>query len=296
MLLKELLQSYQLRVENHLNIWLPSENTLPQKLHAAMRYSSLDGGKRIRPALVYATGHALGVALEKLDGPACAIELIHAYSLVHDDLPAMDDDALRRGKPTCHIAYDEATAILTGDALQTLAFYILANDKHMVADASLRLRMVAVLAQNSGSIGMVGGQAIDLYAVGKELNLSELKNMHLCKTGALIRASILLGALSFPDINDNTLEILTTYGNSVGLAFQIQDDILDIESDTATLGKAQGADVARNKPTYPALMGMDAAKKLASELHNQALEALQGISGDTQALKWLANYIIARKS
>ena len=294
--LKELLQSYQSRIENYLDQCLPAEDTKPQKLHAAMRYSSLDGGKRIRPALVYATGSALGVPLEQLDGPACSIELIHAYSLVHDDLPAMDDDELRRGKPTCHIAYDEATAILTGDGLQTLAFYILAKDTNMVKNDSLRLRMVEVLAQCSGSIGMVGGQAIDLYAVGKELSLDELKNMHLCKTGALIRASILLGALSSPNIDDNTLEKLTTYGNCVGLAFQIQDDILDIESDTETLGKMQGADMARNKPTYPALMGMDAAKQLASDLHQQALDVLQSINGNTDALKWLANYIIARKN
>lgn len=291
-----MLRSYQSRVEKHLKYWLPSQDTIPQRLHAAMRYSSLDGGKRIRPALVYATGNALGVALEQLDGPACAIELIHAYSLVHDDLPAMDNDALRRGKPTCHIAYDEATAILTGDALQTLAFYILANDTHMVENQSLRMRMVGVLAQNSGSIGMVGGQAIDLDAVGKEINLDELKNMHLCKTGALIKASILMGALSFPQIDDNTLKILTAYADSVGLAFQIQDDILDIESDTATLGKTQGADMARNKPTYPALMGMVAAKQLASDLHSRALNALQSIEGNTETLKWLANYIIARKN
>lgn len=293
---KELLQSYQSRLEKHLHYWLPSHDINPQRLHTAMRYSSLGGGKRIRPALVYATGSALGVALKQLDGPACAIELIHAYSLVHDDLPAMDDDALRRGKPTCHIAYDEATAILTGDALQTLAFFILSNDTHMIEDHSLRLRMVGVLAENSGSLGMVGGQAIDLDAVGKEIKLDELKNMHLCKTGALIKASILLGALSFPQIDDNTLEILTTYADSVGLAFQIQDDILDIESDTATLGKTQGADMARNKPTYPALMGMAAAKQLASDLHHQALNALQHIEGNTETLKWLANYIIARKN
>jgi len=294
--LTELLESYQLRVENYLDQCLPSKDTKPSKLHAAMRYSSLDGGKRIRPALVYATGSALGVPLEQLDGPACAIELIHAYSLVHDDLPAMDDDELRRGKPTCHIAYDEATAILTGDALQTLAFYILANDTSMVENKGSRLRMVETLAQNSGSIGMVGGQAIDLYAVGKELSLEELKIMHLCKTGALIRASILLGALSDPDIDDETLETLTTYGDCVGLAFQIQDDILDIESDTATLGKMQGADMARNKPTYPAIMGMNAAKQLASDLHHQALDVLNSINGNTDALKWLANYIIARKN
>jgi farnesyl diphosphate synthase len=261
-----------------------------------MRYATLDGGKRVRPALVYLTGQALDVAPAALDGPACALELVHVYSLIHDDLPAMDDDALRRGKPTCHIQYDEATAILAGDAMQALAFYILAHDPNMVDNARLRLKMVETLAQASGSRGMAGGQAIDLAAVGKEVNLAELENMHIHKTGALIRASVKLAALSSPEIAPESLEKLDQYAKCVGLAFQIHDDILDVEGDTEILGKAQGADSARNKPTYPALLGMNEAKQRAKDLHQEAVDCLSNLGEKAEPLREISEYIISRQN
>jgi farnesyl diphosphate synthase len=259
-----------------------------------MRYAVLNGGKRIRPVLVYAAGQALGIPAEQLDGPSCAVELIHAYSLVHDDLPSMDNDELRRGNPTCHIAFDEATAMLAGDALQSLAFYILTHDPNMVSNARLRLKMVEILADASGSRGMAGGQAIDLAYVGRELNLIELENMHIHKTGALIRAAVQLGALSNSDLDTAVLDKLDHYGKCIGLAFQIQDDILDVESDTQTLGKTQGADVARNKPTYPAIVGIKRAKEMATELVEQSLESLQKFSHLADPLRWIAQYVIDR--
>ncbi len=293
--LQAFLQTHQLRVSSQLDHWLPQADILPQRLHAAMRYAVLNGGKRIRPVLVYAAGQALGVPMEQLDGPACAVELIHAYSLVHDDLPSMDNDDLRRGKPTCHIAFDEATAILAGDALQTLAFYILSHHPQMVADAQVRLKMVKILADASGSGGMAGGQAIDLSYIGRELNLVELENMHIHKTGALIRASVQLGALGNGDIALDVLDKLDHYGKCIGLAFQIQDDILDVESDTATLGKTQGADMARNKPTYPAIVGLKRAKDMAAELVDEALLSLQAFDHRADPLRWIARYIVARQ-
>ncbi|MGD8938690.1 MAG: polyprenyl synthetase family protein, partial [Gammaproteobacteria bacterium] len=229
-----------------------------------------------------------------LDGPACAVELIHAYSLVHDDLPSMDNDELRRGIPTCHIAFDEATAMLAGDALQSLAFYILTHDPNMVSNARLRLEMVETLAYASGSRGMAGGQAIDLAYVGRELNLIELENMHIHKTGALIRAAVQLGALSNCDLDPAVLDKLDHYGKCIGLAFQIQDDILDVESDTQTLGKTQGADLARNKPTYPAIVGIKRAKVMAAELVEQSLESLQTFNHLADPLRWIAQYVIDR--
>jgi farnesyl diphosphate synthase len=289
------LQIHQQRVSSALDHWLPQSDTLPERLHEAMRYAVLNGGKRIRPVLVYAAGQAQGVAAELLDGPACAVELIHAYSLVHDDLPSMDNDELRRGKPTCHIAFDEATAVLAGDALQSLAFYILTHDPNMVSNAQLRLKMVEILADASGSRGMAGGQAIDLAYVGRELNLIELENMHIHKTGALIRAAVQMGALSNSDLDPAVLDKLDRYGKCIGLAFQIQDDILDVESDTQTLGKTQGADVARNKPTYPAIMGIKRAKEMAAELVDQSLESLQKFNHLADPLRWIAQYIIARQ-
>jgi len=291
-----LLTTYQARTEKALDQWLPEARITPTRLHEAMRYSTLDGGKRVRPALVYLTGQAMGVAPSMLDGPASAVELIHAYSLIHDDLPAMDDDELRRGKPTCHIQFDEATAILAGDALQSLAFYILAHDPAMVDNDNLRLQMIETLAQASGSRGMAGGQAIDLAAVGKQVNVAELENMHIHKTGALIRASVRLGALSALDINSQVLENLDHYAKCVGLAFQIRDDILDVESDTETLGKTQGADMARNKPTYPALLGMAEAKRLAEDLHQEALDSLSVLGEKTGPLRDIAGYIINRQN
>jgi farnesyl diphosphate synthase len=290
------LQFYQARTERRLAHWLPDEDILPPALHRAMRYSTLGGGKRLRPVLVYATGVALGVPLSRLDGPACAVELIHAYSLVHDDLPAMDDDALRRGKPTCHLAFDEATAILAGDALQSLAFYVLAHDSSMIDDAAIRLEMIERLAQASGSRGMAGGQAMDLAAEGQVLNFAELENLHIHKTGALIRASVLLGALSCSDLDAARRERLDHYAKCIGLAFQIQDDILDVEGDTAVLGKPQGSDQHHNKATYPALLGLDAARQRAQELCAQAIRSLEWDNHQNHLLIDIARYIIARQS
>jgi len=293
-----LLKTYQTRTERTLQHWLPSASVNPALLHDAMRYSSLDGGKRVRPLLVYLSGQMLGAKPATLDGPACAMELIHVYSLIHDDLPAMDNDELRRGKATCHIQFDEATAILAGDALQSLAFYILAHDPAMVDDAALRLKMVEVLALAAGSRGMAGGQAMDLAAEGAEqsMNLPELENMHIHKTGALIRASVKLGALSQPGVEAAQLEKLDHFANCMGLAFQIRDDILDVEGDTQTLGKPQGSDEARHKATYPALLGMAEAKRRADELHEEAIESLRQWGEAAQPLRDLAGYIIHRQS
>ncbi len=294
--LKFLLGEYQSRTETVLEHWLPKANIAPTSLHEAMRYSVLNGGKRVRPFLVYATGRALGVTLDALDGPAAALELIHAYSLIHDDLPAMDDDDLRRGKPTCHKVYGEAMAILAGDAIQTLAFHILAHDQAITAPATRRLRMVDTLAQASGSRGMCGGQAIDLEAVGKSLDLPALENMHIHKTGALIRASVMLGALAAESADEALMKRLDHYAKCIGLAFQIQDDILDIEGDTETLGKPQGSDIASDKPTYPALLGLDGARERASELRDEAIASLQPLDNQADPLRWMAEYIVARKS
>jgi len=292
--LKEYLISAQSRVEHALDSRLPSENVLPKKLHNAMRYSTLDGGKRMRPMLAYATGKALGLSEDILDGPACAVELIHVYSLIHDDLPAMDDDDLRRGKPTSHIAYDEATAILTGDALQALAFEVLANDPSIEVGAEGRLKMITTLTKASGSQGMVGGQAIDLESVGTKLTLPELENMHIHKTGALIRASVNMAALAKPDLDPVIAKKLDHYAKCIGLSFQVKDDILDEESDTATLGKTQGKDQDNDKPTYPALLGLSGAKQKAQELHEQAVESLSGFGPEADLLRDLSLYIIQR--
>lgn len=292
--LKAYLIASQQRVERALEARLPGDNILPQTLHQAMRYSMLNGGKRMRPLLTYATGQALGLSEDVLDAPACAVECIHVYSLIHDDLPAMDNDDLRRGKPTCHKAYDEATAILAGDALQALAFEILANDPSMNVDAEARLKMITTLTRASGSQGMVGGQAIDLSSVGRKLTLPELENMHIHKTGALIRASVNLAALSKPELDPCVAKKLDRYAKCIGLSFQVKDDILDIEADTATLGKTQGKDVDNDKPTYPALLGMAGAKQKAQELHEQAIESLAGFGGEADLLRELSLYIIER--
>lgn len=284
----------QARVEGVLERWMPSAQVHPALLHEAMRYAVLGGGKRIRPLIAYAAGEAVGAPESRLDGPAAAVELIHVYSLIHDDLPAMDDDDLRRGKPTCHKAFDEATAILAGDAIQALAFYILAHDPAMTPDPGARLRMIETLAQAAGSRGMAGGQAIDLASVGRELDIAELEDMHIHKTGALIRASALLGALSAPEVDEAVLEQLDRYAKLIGLAFQIRDDILDVEGDTQTLGKTRGADQALNKPTYPSILGLEASKQQARDLHDQALEALAGLDGRADLLRWIAGYIVTR--
>jgi farnesyl diphosphate synthase len=245
---------------------------------------------------VYASGEAFSVPAAALDGPAVAVEMIHGYSLIHDDLPAMDDDDLRRGRPTCHKAFDEATAILAGDALQALAFHVLAHDGGMPIGAAQRVRMIDTLAIASGSLGMAGGQAIDLAAVGRSLGLAELENMHRHKTGALIRACVELGALCCPDLEPGALERLSTYAQKIGLAFQIQDDILDIESDTETLGKPQGSDLAHNKPTYPRLLGLDGAKAAARRMHAEALDAVRDLDGRADGLRWVADYIVSRRN
>ncbi len=294
--LKQLLAAHQARTETTLDHWLPKPSIAPATLHKAMRHSSLDGGKRVRPFLVYSAGQALGAELSQLDGPAAAVEFIHVYSLIHDDLPAMDDDDLRRGKATCHKAFDEATAILAGDAIQSLAFHVLSHDKNIQVNAERRLQMIDHLAKASGSRGMCGGQAIDLESVGKNLDLPALENMHIHKTGALIRASVMLGALSCDDVSDTQLKQFNHYANCIGLAFQIQDDILDIEGDTTTLGKMQGADIARDKPTYPALLGLDGAKQRAQELYQEALASLDSFDDKADPLRWMAEYIISRSN
>ena len=283
-----------MRIETALDHRLPSADTEPRRLHAAMRYVTLGGGKRLRAALAYAAGEALGAQADALDVPACALELIHAYSLVHDDLPAMDNDDLRRGKPTCHKRYDEATAILAGDALQSLAFELLARDPALAISPVPRLAMLTQLAQASGSAGMAGGQAIDLGAVGKPLTLVELADMHARKTGALIRAAVALGALSAPDIDAPRLAQLDAYARAIGLAFQITDDILDVEGDTATLGKPQGSDQKHAKPTYPALLGLERARALAREQHAAALESLRPLGDNGQLLGEIADFILDR--
>jgi len=292
--LKEYLITSQERVEKALDLRLPAETTLPKRLHDAMRYSTLDGGKRMRPMLTYGVGKALGIASDVLDGPACAVEMIHVYSLIHDDLPAMDDDDLRRGKATSHVQYDEATAILAGDGLQTLAFQVLATDESMQATAETRVKMITALAKASGSQGMVGGQAIDLDSVGKKISLPELENMHIHKTGALIRVAVQLATLSQPELDPEIAAKLDHYAKCIGLSFQVKDDILDEESDTATLGKTQGKDQENDKPTYPALLGLDGAKEKAQNLHEQALASLENFGTEADVLRDLSLYIIQR--
>lgn len=288
------ISQYRSRVEYALEQRLPSAALHPSRLHEAMRYAVLGGGKRIRPTLVYAAGAVVGASLESLDGPACAVECIHAYSLIHDDLPAMDNDALRHGKPSCHKAFGEALAILAGDALQALAFQVLSQDGALVPSPATRLQMLNVLAQAAGSRGMAGGQAIDLAAVGQALTLAELENMHIHKTGALIRASVVLGALSQPGVSPDKLERLDHYAKCVGLAFQIHDDILDVIGDSGILGKTAGADLALEKPTYPALLGLEGAREHAHALHQEALASLDALGPEADTLRWIANYIVKR--
>ena len=266
--------AHQSRFEEVLRTLLPQPDTAPQRLHQAMRYAVLDGGKRVRPLLAFAAGELAGAERTRVDIAAAAVELIHAYSLVHDDMPCMDDDELRRGKPTCHKKYDEATALLVGDSLQSLAFEL--------------------LAVASGSCGMAGGQAIDLDSVGKVLTLPELEFMHIHKTGALIRAAILLGARC-GSVSAAQLDRLDHFGKCVGLAFQVVDDVLDSEADTATLGKTAGKDADNDKPTYVSLMGIKAAKDMAQRLHAEALDTLTEFGGAAQRLRELADFIVLRK-
>ena len=283
------------RAEKALDQRLPPITTIPERLHQAMRYSALGGGKRLRPLLTYATGCALGLNLDLLDGPACAVEMIHVYSLIHDDLPAMDDDTLRRGKPTCHIAFDEATAILAGDGLQAQAFHVLAHDSSLKGPAENRIAMIECLAHASGSFGMVGGQAIDLDSVGQQIDLAALENMHIKKTGALIRASVKLAALAQTPLDPVVGQQLDFYAKCIGLSFQIQDDILDEESDTQTLGKTQGKDKDNNKPNYPLLLGLAGAKRKALEMHEAALDSLKTFGPEADLLRDISSFIIERK-
>ncbi len=266
------------------------------RLYEAMRYSVMNGGKRVRPLLAYAACEALGGQAEQASGAACAVELIHAYSLVHDDLPAMDDDDLRRGQPTTHKKFDEACAILAGDGLQSLAFSALLDPRLSDCSSDIRLQMVTALAHAAGPAGMVGGQAIDLGSVGLKLDQKALEQMHRHKTGALIEVSVRLGALASGRAQPDQLQALQTYAQAIGLAFQVQDDILDVESDTATLGKRQGADIARDKPTYPALLGLASAKAYALELRDQALQALRPFDAAAEPLRELARYIVERRN
>jgi len=287
--------AYQLRIEAVLARALDIEDGATERLLAAMRYSTLAGGKRVRPVLVYATGEALGAPLELLDSAAAAVELIHVYSLVHDDLPAMDDDDLRRGRPTCHRAFDEATAILTGDALQARAFEVLAQAPASIA-AEARIDMMRVLADAIGTRGMAGGQAIDLAAVKQTLGEAALERMHRQKTGALIQASVLLGALSAGLTDVPERAALAEFGAEIGLAFQIQDDILDVEGNTSTLGKRAGADADLAKPTYPSVLGLDAARRQAYARRDRAIAALAPWGARYASLGEFAHFLVARAS
>jgi farnesyl diphosphate synthase len=288
-------RGYQSRIEGVLAAVLPAEDQVPQRLHAAQRYSVLGGGKRLRPLLVYSTGEALGIPAATLDIPAAAVELIHSYSLVHDDLPAMDNDDLRRGQPTTHRAFDEGTAILVGDALQVLAFTILAQKRADDLSCAAQLKMIQILGSASGTAGMAGGQALDLGAVGRVLDLQELEAMHRLKTGALIRASVLLAAACAPDLSVLEWDALDGYAQDIGLAFQIQDDILDVEGSTKDLGKTIGADAARAKPTYPSILGLEPAKARAQDLKHRACRRLGALGDRAEVLVWLASYVVDRR-
>lgn len=285
---------YRERVERVLERRLPAADAEPARLHRAMRYAALGQGKRIRPLLVYATGEAIGVAPELLDSPAAAVELIHAYSLVHDDLPAMDDDDLRRGRPTTHRAFDEATAILAGDALQVLAFEILADDPALAIDDAARVRMIHLLARASGTQGMAGGQAMDLAATGRRLEPRQIEEMHTRKTGALIRASVLIACAAVPTLPEMRRAALDTYGRAIGLSFQIVDDLLDVLGDPEVTGKGAGSDALRGKPTYPAIAGVAAARTRATELVDEGVAALVAFGPEAFQLREFAAELIRR--
>jgi len=284
----------QKHVEAALSRALPGISNLPQRLHDAMRYAVLGGGKRVRPLLAFAAGELSQADPARVVQAAIAVEFIHAYSLVHDDMPAMDNDVLRRGKPTVHVEFDEATALLAGDALQSLAFEVL-SQPGVAADASTQVRMLNLLATASGSHGMAGGQAIDLESVGRVLELPELEFMHILKTGALIRASVNLGALCGNLMDDAAMKKLDHYAKCIGLAFQVVDDVLDSEASTATLGKTAGKDAASNKPTYVSLLGLARAREFAGELHADAHAALAGFGPEADRLRQLADYIVLRE-
>ncbi len=290
------LTQWQTRMEQALASRLPGADEIPTRLHEAMRYSVLGGGKRIRPALVFATGRTLGLADEQVEAAACAIELVHVYSLVHDDLPAMDDDDLRRGRPTCHKAYDEATAVLVGDALQPLAFQLLARDPQLPADPAIRLKLIDLLAEASGTFGMAGGQAIDLSVQGQAISIAAVEQMHARKTGALIKVSVMMAAACVPTLSAALADNLSRFATAIGLAFQIQDDLLDVLGDASTLGKATGADSARDKPTYPAVIGVAASQQRMQRLHDEALDALTPFGARADPLRLLAQWLLKRQS
>lgn len=292
----QLLDSWRARLDRKLDAVLPRTSVMPARLHEAVRYSVLNGGKRLRPLLVYATGHLLGVPARQLDAPAVAVELVHCYSLVHDDLPAMDDDDLRRGRPTTHRRFDEATAILVGDALQMLAFDILATDRDLPADPARRLKLVTLLARAGGSLGMTGGQALDLAAEHCEISLAELETIHRLKTGRLLQAAVLMGAALSPRLDPETESRLATFGDAIGLAFQVRDDLLDVESDTATLGKTAGSDALHGKATFPALLGLEASRKKLRALHDTALDTLGRFSASAEPLRELARQAVERRA
>ncbi|TCJ15346.1 geranyl transferase [Parasulfuritortus cantonensis] len=281
-------RAVQARIEAALARALPAPELEPKRLHEAMRYVSLGGGKRVRPMLALAAAEAVAADCALTEAAACAVELIHVYSLTHDDLPCMDDDDLRRGKPTCHVQYDEATALLVGDALQSAAFEIL-------AEAGATAEMVALLARAAGSRGMCGGQAVDLASTGKHLDLAELEFMHIHKTGALIRAAVLLGALSSGRLADDRRAALEHYAKCIGLAFQVMDDVLDAEADTATLGKTAGKDAAQGKATYLTLMDIREARGYARELIDDALAAIAPFGERGQRLAEIARFIVERQ-
>ena len=282
------------QVEAALAELLPAPRVAPSRLHDAMRYSTLGGGKRIRAMLVHGAGAVTEASADRLRVAACAVEMIHAYSLIHDDLPCMDDDVLRRGKPTCHVEFDEATALLAGDALQSLAFQLMSEYK-LADDSALQLKMIQLFAAAGGSRGMAGGQAIDLEAVGKTLSIPELEFMHILKTGALIRASVLLGAHCGRALPQSDLDRLDRYAKCVGLAFQVVDDILDEEGDAATLGKTAGKDKANSKPTYTSLMELPEAKRFAEDLLAQSLEAISAFGPGALRLREIADFIVHRE-
>ena len=286
------MRGVQARIEATLSRLLPSGEAIPARLHEAMRYASLGSGKRVRPLLAFATGEITRSTPERLEIVSCVVELIHAYSLVHDDLPSMDNDVLRRGRPTCHVEYDEATALLVGDSLQSLAFELLAGND--LGSPAQQLEMVRLLAHASGSCGMAGGQAIDLGAIGSNLNQPELELMHALKTGALIRAAVHRGALCGEPLTDEANEALDRFAKRAGLLFQVVDDILDCTASTATLGKTAGKDAAAEKPTYVSLMGLEAAREFADELRTQALESLAIFGESGQRLIELTDFITHR--
>ncbi len=290
------LETWRVRTEGALAARLPRPDLVPARLHEAMRYSVLGGGKRIRPAFVFATARTLGLPEDAVEAAACAIEMVHVYSLVHDDMPAMDDDDLRRGRPTCHKAYDEATALLVGDALQPLAFQLLATDPKLPASPVIRLRLIDMLAQAIGTFGMAGGQAIDLAAEGMRLDINQVEDMHARKTGAVIRASVLMAAeCAVPPLEANLYDALTRYATAVGLAFQIQDDLLDVLGDASTLGKATGADSERAKPTHPAIIGVPASQQRVRLLHDEAIGALAPFGDRADPLRSLAHWLLSRQ-